>query len=82
MMGSHKEMQNQNLCLEGRGYVVLLQKCTQLEHQKWEHTKEGFLKHITSGQCLSSSRGHKEMIIEPCDIGKSTHLWKVELHKP
>ena len=76
-----KAIQTQNMCLEGRGYVVLLQSCSHIRQQQWEHASDSTIKHLNSGQCLSSSRNRLELILEPCD-SKSTHqIWITKFSK-
>ncbi len=78
---NRKTIQNQNSCLEGRGYVVLLQPCSYIREQKWEHAADYTIKHLNSQQCLSSSRNRLELILEPCDSKSSNQLWTTTFSK-
>lgn len=72
-------MTDENVCLDsGSDPVpsrqVILAPCSESQRQKWEHTSESQLRHVTSGLCLDSSVTDK-VHLEDCGIKKTSLKW-------
>lgn len=72
-------MTDENICLDSGSdpipsRQVILSPCNESKRQKWEHTSEQYLKHVTSGLCLDSSESNR-VHLEVCKNEKLPLKW-------
>lgn len=72
-------MTDENICLDSGSDPMpsrqaILSPCNESKRQKWEHTHESFLKHMTSGLCLDSSEPNR-VHLEVCNEEKPSLKW-------
>ena len=48
--------------------------------QLWNHTKDGELKHKSSGVCLQSKGANTDVVVGACRSGEISQRWKFSLY--
>lgn len=72
-------MTDENVCLDSGSdpmptRQVILAPCSESGRQKWLHTSESYLRHVTSGLCLDSNSKQKVQL-ESCDESRPSLRW-------
>ena len=72
-------MTDENVCLDSGSKPVpsrqvILAPCSETQRQKWEHTNELQLRHISSGLCLDSPKAERVQL-EDCNLSSQLLRW-------
>lgn len=72
-------MTDENICLDSGSdpmpsRQVILSPCNESKRQRWKHSEESYLKHMSSGLCLDSSEPNR-VHLEVCNDQKQSLKW-------